>query len=126
VPRIENLIHRAHYAIQATRRVTKETLGGKTVQQAIRSEAKNFALHLQANSRRDAAEQADKAAQELFGPIGGWYHGDPKEPRPSHLAAHGKNVVLGTVPISTGAKAGALPGCTCHYGPPFENAEVLR
>lgn len=101
-------------------------MDGATLQAAIRSEGKNLALHLQANKRRDAAEQAEKAAIELYGAIAGWHHGDPREPRPTHLAAHGKNFRLGTIPISTGAKPGALPGCTCSIVAPYENGEILR
>lgn len=126
MPRIENLIHRAHFAIEATRRVTQRVVAGKGVGQAIRMEARNFARHLQANKQRDMAERMELSAMERYGPIGGWHHGDPKEPRPSHLAAHGKNYVLGTVPLSTGAKPGAEPGCTCSIVAPYENGEMLR
>jgi hypothetical protein len=125
MPRLENLIHRAHYAIHATRRVTQRVVGGMGVQQAIRTEARHFAQHLDASKRRNAAYQMSEAARELYGEYGGWKHGDPKEPRPAHLAADGKNFRLGTVPISTGALPGVLPGCTCSIVAPYEGGEVI-
>lgn len=126
MPRVENLIHRARYAIEATRRVTERVVGGRSVAQAVRMEARPFAQHLEANKRRDAVQSMEDGARELYGEYGGWHHGDPKEPRPSHKAAHGKNYRLGTIPTSTGAKPGALPGCTCSIVAPFEGADILR
>ncbi len=126
MPRIENLIHRAHYAIEATRRVTQRVVGGRSVPQAIRMEARNFAAHLEANRRRDAASRMVGAASDLHGPLVGWQHGNPREPRPAHKAADGKNFRVGTVPASTGALPGVLPNCTCTAVAPFEDAEILQ
>lgn len=125
MPRVENLIHRAHFAIEATRRVTQRVIGGRGVAQSVRMEARNFAMHLQANRRRDAAFKMVEAAAELHGNILGWQHGDPREPRPAHLAADGKNFIRGRVPASTGAYPGVLPGCTCSVVAPFDNGETL-
>jgi hypothetical protein len=88
-------------------------------------EARNFAMHLDANRRRDAAFKMVEAAAELHGEVLGWKHGDPREPRPAHLAADGKNFRKGTVPISTGALPGVLPGCTCTVVAPFADGETL-
>lgn len=126
MPRIENLIHRAHYAIEATRRVTQQVVGGKTIPQAVRMEARHFAQHLEASRRRDAAFRMVEAAAELHGPLLGWKHGDPKEPRPAHLQADGKNFRAGTVPLSTGALPGVLPNCTCTVVAPHQNAPLLQ
>lgn len=125
MPRIENLIHRAHYAIAATRRVAAGVAGGATIQGALRGEAHHFAQHLDASRRRDAASRMVEAASELHGPLLGWRHGDPAEPRPEHAAADGSNFVAGTVPLSTGALPGALPGCTCTVAAPMEGAPIL-
>src|SRR5215217_8117746 len=125
MPGFENFLHRARFAIEATRRVTQRVVEGRSVVQAIRMEARPFAQHLQANRRRDAAFKMVEAAAELHGSLVGWKHGDPKEPRPSHLAADGKNFRAGTVPASTGALPGVLPNCTCSVVAPFENGEII-
>jgi uncharacterized protein with gpF-like domain len=125
--RVEHsVIYRAHYAIEAAKRLTVSLRSGKTIQEARAKEAPYFARHREAVRQRDAARRMVEAAQDKYGPVLGWRHGNPKEPRPTHLAADGKNFRADTVPTSTGALPGVLPNCTCTVTAPFENAELLR
>ena len=121
-----SVIYRAHYAVQAAKRLTVSLRSGKTIQEAREKEAPFFARHREAIKRRDAATRMRDAAMDRFGPILNWKHGDPKEPRPSHLAADGMNFDAREVPTSTGAHPGVLPGCTCSVGAPVEGAKMLR
>lgn len=128
---LENILFRAHYAIRALQRLstavmqrTDEDMRAR-LKKALMREEWYFARHREASRRRIAAAKAVDAAAELYGPLLGWRHGDPQEPRLTHLAADGKNFRAGTVPASTGALPGALPGCTCSVVPPFKNARMV-
>ena len=120
------LTYRAHYAIQAARRMTETIRGGASVEEARAKEATYFAKHREAVKRRDAARRMVEAAQDRYGPVLGWRHGNPKEPRPAHLAADGMNFDARRVPASTGALPGVLPNCTCTAVAPFEKGRMLR
>ena len=125
---LDNLIYRAYYAINAAKRITARVAEGEeaSLRGALDKERPYLQQHREANRRREAAARMVDAAVELHGPVLGWRHGHPKEPRPSHKAADGKNWEAGTVPLSTGALPGVLPGCTCVPVAPFPNAETLR
>ncbi len=120
-----NLMHRAHYAINASKRVAKDVIAGEGVEKAISKEKRHFVAHRDAERRRIAAAKMIEAAAQLHGPVLGWRHGHPKEPRPNHLAADGKNFRADSIPTSTGALPGVLPNCTCVPTAPFPNAELL-
>ena len=120
------LTYRAHYAIQAARRMTESIRGGASVEEARTKEATYFARHREAVRQRDAARRMVEAAQDRYGPVLGWRHGNPKEPRPSHLAADGANFRADRVPTSTGALPGVLPNCTCVPTAPFPGARMLK
>lgn len=94
--------------------------------EARSKEAPYFTKHREAVRQRDAARRMVEAAQDRYGPILGWRHGHPNEPRPTHLAADGFNFDARRTPISTGALPGVLPGCTCTVTAPFDNARTLK
>jgi hypothetical protein len=121
----DNIAHAAHYAVNATKRVATRLADGETVRAAFEGEARPFRQHLDANRRRLAGARMIEAAAELHGPLLGWKHGHPKEPRPNHAAADGANFRVGSVPLSTGALPGVLPGCTCTVTAPHENGRML-
>jgi hypothetical protein len=121
----DNLAHAAHYAVNATKRVGTRLAEGDGLKAAFEGEARPFAQHLDANRRRLAGARMVEAAAELHGPLLGWRHGHPNEPRPQHLAADGANFRVGSVPASTGALPGVLPGCTCTVVSPHENGRIL-
>ena len=122
----DNLLYRAWYAVNATKRLGASVAGGEDLRGALKVEARYFAQHREANRRREAGARMVEAAVELHGPVLGWKHGSPQEPRPSHLAADGKNFDARRVPVSTGALPGVLPGCTCTVTAPSPGAEMLR
>lgn len=119
---VDNLIHRAHYAINATKRVIQSD----DTRKAFTQERRHFMAHRDAERRRTAGARMVDAAIELHGPMLGWRHGHPREPRPTHKAADGRNFDARTIPRSTGALPGVLPNCTCTITAPFPKAEVLR
>ena len=121
---IHNLILRAHYSINAVRRVAR--FAPDYVRAAFGKERRHYAAHREPERRRVAGARMVDAAVELHGPVLGWRHGHPKEPRPHHAAADGKNFDARRVPLSTGALPGVLPGCTCTVTAPFEGAQTLR
>jgi hypothetical protein len=121
----DNLAHAAHYAVNATKRVAQRLAEGDGLKAAFEGEARPFAQHLDANRRRIAGARMVEAAAELHGPLLGWRHGHPTEPRPTHVAADGANFRVGSVPAATGALPGVLPGCTCVPVAPFENGREL-
>jgi hypothetical protein len=121
----DNIAHAAHYAVNATKRVAANITDGAKIDAALRGEARHLAQHLDANRRRLAGARMIEAASELHGPLLGWKHGHPKEPRPNHAAADGANFRVGSVPLATGALPGVLPGCTCTVTAPHENGRML-
>lgn len=120
-----NVAYRAHYAIEATKRIARDVAEGESLRDAIVAERPNLARHLEASRRRSAGVRLVEAAAELHGPVLGWVHGHPNEPRPTHEAADGQNFRADSVPTSTGAYPGVLPGCTCTVAPPFVNGRML-
>lgn len=121
---IDNLVYRAHYAINATKRVAASVVDGD-LRGALQSEGRFLHQHLEANRRRVAGAKMVDAAVELHGPLLGWKHGHPSEPRPSHAAADGANFDATTIPVSTEALPGVLPGCTCTVTAPVPGARML-
>lgn len=119
---LENLLLRGTYLVNATKRVAS----ADHPLEALKGERDYFAMHREAERRRIEAARMVSAAVELHGPLLGWRHGHPKEPRPDHLAADGRNFDARTIPISTGALPGVLPGCTCTITAPFEGAPTIR
>lgn len=123
---LENLIHRAHYAINAARRMGRTVRSGESLKAALNRESTYLAQHREANRRRSAAARMIEAAVELHGPVLGWKHGHPKEPREAHAGADGMNFSAATIPMSTGALPGVLPGCTCTVVAPYPDGEMMR
>jgi hypothetical protein len=128
----DNLLYRAFYAMSVQKRLAEAVRGlgveeaEQALAKALKAEERFFEQHREAARRRVAGARMVDAAAELHGPILGWKHGDPKEPRPSHAAADGKSFRADTVPASTGALPGVLPGCTCTVVAPRPGAEMLR
>jgi hypothetical protein len=123
---VNNLSYRAHYAVEAMKRLAGSVASGEDLRGALRKEARYLAQHREAERRRTAGAKMVEAATELHGPILGWKHGHPREPRPAHLRADGMNFDATRIPASTGAMPGVLPGCTCTVVAPFENGRMLN
>ena len=122
---LDNLSYRAHYAIQAMRRISGAVVEGDDLRGALKSEGRYLTQHLEASRRRVAGAKMIDAAVELHGPVLGWKHGHPNEPRPNHADADGANFEAGSVPTSTQALPGVLPGCTCTVVAPYPGGRML-
>lgn len=131
---LEELAYRGLYAVQALRRLATGAMEGQSMEEhlaglhkTVQKEGVYFEQHSTQAGRRDAARRMVAAASELHAANGllGWVHGKAERPRPSHLAADGKNFRVGVVPVQTGALPGALPGCTCTVSAPFPGADVM-
>lgn len=125
-----NISYRAHYAIEAAKRVAGDIASGKGITEAFAKERPNLIKHLEKSRRNITSAKNTEAMAELYGHVLSWNHGatgHPAEPRPLHLAADGANfdTRLG-VPKSTGALPAVESDCTCAWGPPKPNARTLR
>lgn len=126
--RLRNLSRRALYALEASQRVARAVVGGKSVQDAIGSERAHFEAHKK-RSRESlkVASRLDAYVAE-HGRMASWIHG-PNTPtdRPHHVAAHGKTFdILAGPPKATGSYPGEENHCKCEFGRPIEGARVLR
>lgn len=123
----QNLSYRAHYAIEADKRVAERVFSGEGVAGALEGERRHFLQHLEANRARSAGAKLNDAAAERWGPLLSWNHpGKTDTHRPSHVAANGANYRIDAPPVSTD---GLLPGmalhCECVPGPPIQGARLL-
>lgn len=126
--RIRNLSRRALYALEASQRVAKAVIGGKSVQDALGSERANFEAHKKRS--KDSLKVAGKldAYVAAHGRMASWIHG-PKTAtdRPHHVAAHGRTFdILAGPPKQTGSYPGEENGCRCEFGRVIEGAKTLR
>lgn len=122
----DNISYRAHYAIQAMRRVAENIKNGDALRDALHKEARPFQQHLEANKRRLTAARQVQAATERWGPVLRWVHpGHTDTHRPSHVAANGANFRADVPPTSTGGFPGTLPNCECVAGAPNQGARML-
>lgn len=119
---LQNLLYRAHYAINALYRVST----ADDTRKGFAAERRFFTAHREAERRRLASSRMLAGAMDLYGPVLSWHHGDPKEPRVTHEAADRHNFDARSVPVSTGAMPGVLPNCTCTVGAPIQGARMLR
>jgi hypothetical protein len=124
---IANLSYRAHYAIEAVKRVASKVSGGQGVADALRTERTHLSQHIEASKTRMAGARLNDAAAERWGPVLSWNHtGTSHTHRPSHVRAHGANFDVRNPPSSTD---GMLPGmalhCDCVSGPPIDGARTL-
>lgn len=124
---IDNLVYRAHYAINATKRVAASVVEGEDLRGALRGEGRFLHQHLEANRVRAAGAKLNDAAAERWGPVLGWNHtGKAHTHRPNHVAADGANYRVDSPPVSTD---GMLPGmalhCDCIAGPPHPGGRML-
>ncbi|MBA2343735.1 MAG: hypothetical protein H0V83_01405 [Rubrobacter sp.] len=129
---VDNLNFRARYAIAAKRRLTAPVAAergvplGERLEAAMTREARHFESHQDAMKRRVASVKMVEAAVERWGSVLGWRLGHPSEPRRSHKYADGQNFdTRRGMPMSTCGLPGALSGCTCVAGAPFDNATML-
>ena len=123
-----NLSYRAHYAIEATKRVAKSVSEGESVRGALEGERRHLAQHLDACEARRAGAAMNEAAAVRWGPLLSWNHPNTgKDHRPSHVAANGANFDVRRPPQST---EGMLPGqalnCHCPVGPPIPGGRMLN
>lgn len=125
---VSNLSYRAHYAIEAVKRVAERVRSGESIAEAFQGERRFYTQHLEANRRRVSAARMNDAAAERWGPVLSWNDtGRAKTHRPAHLAASGANFDLRSPPAATGFKLpGEEPNCDCVAGPPIQGARLLR
>lgn len=123
-----NLSYRAHYAIEADKRLAKKVLSGESVTDAFKGERRHFRAHLEASLDRVAGARMNDAAVERWGNILSWIDtGRAHTHRPSHLAADGANYDVRRPPVATdGMLPGQAPHCDCVPGPPKRSARMLR
>lgn len=122
-----NLSYRAHYAIEATKRIAGKVKNGDALRDALSAERTYLRQHLEASEVRTNGAALNEAAARRFGPLLGWVHtGRTHTHRPSHVAANGANYRIDRPPQAT---EGMLPGqalhCDCVPGPPFPNGRML-
>lgn len=123
---IQNLIRRAQYAIQAAKRMARRVGAGASLRSAFLQEAGPFKKHRSAEADRTDSGRMAHEALRRYGRRATWIHGDPKEPRPTHLAADGKQFDILDPPVSVGkVLPGVLPGCTCTIGAPRPGARRI-
>lgn len=122
-----NLSYRAHYAIEAMKRVASDVSQGNTLKDALNAERINLTRHLEASETREAGARLNQAAAERWGPVLSWNHtGKSSTHRPSHVAANGANYDVRNPPQSTeGLLPGQAPHCDCLAGPPIPGARML-
>ena len=122
-----NLSYRAHYAIEATKRIANSVSEGEGLRGALEGERRHLAQHLDACEARRTGAVMNEAAAERWGPLLSWNHPNTgKDHRPSHVAANGANFDVRRPPQST---EGMLPGqalnCHCSVGPPIPGGRML-
>lgn len=122
-----NLSYRAHYAIEAIKRIAGKVKNEEPLRDALRAERTYLRQHLEASEARTNGAALNEAAARRFGPVLGWVHtGRTHTHRPSHVAANGANYRIERPPAAT---EGMLPGqalhCDCVPGPPFPNGRML-
>ncbi len=125
---IQGLIFRAHYVINATRRIAKDVRSGKQLREAILAEEPKFRAHLDANRQRRRGSDAQTALAEAYQTTRfKWHHSGKLDYRPTHKAAEGKVYDINEPPASTGALPGVLRHCECWAEPmPPDAAVTLR
>jgi hypothetical protein len=127
-----NLAYRALYAVSAVKRLVKAIRGPgeesveDRLTKALSAERSYLEGHLNASRRRTQQAAVLDAMVNAHGPVLSWNHRDiGKTHRPSHLRADGSNFDIRTVPRSTEAFPGFLPGCHCFAAPPIPGARKL-
>lgn len=124
-----NLSYRAHYAIEATKRIAGKVANGEPLRDALGAERTYLKQHLEASEAREAGARLNEAAARRWGPVLSWRHPETggRNHRPSHVAADGANFDVRNPPQAT---EGMLPGmalhCHCTAGPPIPGARMLR
>jgi hypothetical protein len=120
-----NLVYRAHYVINAARRIAKDIRAGKQLGEAVLAEEPKFRAHLEANRQRLSGNNAQMAMAQAYGTTRfKWRHSGAQDFRPSHKAADGKVYDVTQPPTSTGALPGVLIHCGCFGEPMPPDAQV--
>lgn len=125
-----NLSYRAHYAIEATKRVALKVADGAGPREALSTERTHLVQHLEASEARSSGAALNEAAAKRWGPVLSWRHAASRKGaanhRASHVAADGANFDVRNPPQSTD---GMLPGqalhCDCLPGAPIPGARML-
>lgn len=119
-----NLIYRAHFAVNAAKRLAK----AEDFRDGLREEVRLFEAHKEASAQRLLGAHMNDVAAARFGPILSWNH-HPRggvSHRPSHVRANGMNYDVRNPPKATD---GMLPGmamwCDCMPGPSIRGARML-
>lgn len=123
----QNVAFRAHYAVNAVRRVAVDVVGGRSLAESIAAERSNWQAHLDASETRLTGARLNDAAAERWGPELGWYDtGRATTHTHEHQMASGNNYRVDIPPKETD---GYLPAqrykCDCVPGPPHENGRLL-
>jgi hypothetical protein len=122
------LLLRASFTLNATRRIARRVLKGSTLRDAIVAEGGNLKLHLAASRQRAAGKEALEAMSKVYGTRHFvWHHSKKVDFRPTHKAADGKVFDLDDPPRSTNGLPGTLPECGCWSSPaPSDEPVTLR
>ncbi len=127
--RRSNLVYRALYGINATRRIVGKAVGGEgsveeRLRAAVEAEASYFAAHKKANARRLASAGLTEAASSVYGEVLGWTGVLDSKTTPDCRRLIGKNYRAASPP--DGLHPGARhPYCRCSPGAPFPNAQTV-
>lgn len=106
---------RAHYVLQAAKRLEAAREAGTPRRVAIERERQYFNQHIAAVANRfKSAQQVDQAAQE-HGPVLGWYAKMDTKTSAECRAANGKNFTVTSMP-PIGYPGAVHPHCRCRAG----------
>lgn len=124
----DEILRRALYTVNASQRMALDIANGRSPDEALERESRHYLAHTEAQQKRRSAKRLRAVAVEEFGPLLGWRHGDPKEPRILHQKADGFNYRADAgAPAATGGDfPGEKPGCTCVATAPFPGALVME
>ena len=124
-----NLSYRAHYAIEATKRIASKVFEDGDLGGALEGERRHLAQHLEAcKDRTNGAAMNEAAARRYGSRILSWNHPNTgADHRPSHVAANGANFDVDNPPLATErARPGEKRHCHCIPGPPIPGGRMLN
>lgn len=116
--------YRAHYILQASRRMQQAVAGGMTEAEALRRERRYFDQHIEAVAARARAARSVDAASKQFGPELGWYAKLDARTSSECRAAHGKNFSVTRVP-PIGYPGAVHTFCRCRPGKRHNTSETV-
>jgi len=123
--RNDDLYFRAAYVVRAARRINvRVTTEGMSWREAIGAEKPNYDAHVRARKRRLDVAAKVALAEQLFGPLLGWYRNELLDSDADCIAADGHNFHADQIPI-IGYPGSVHPNCGCQPGPPHADAGLV-